>query len=70
MLLSKTKNLKIDYDWCFEYVNFNKLTFDEVNFKIFYFDVSKGEETLNNEILATQKEIREKELRRAFRFAH
>lgn len=58
----KIENLKIDYDWCFEYVNFNKLTFDEVNFKIFYFDVSKEEETLNNEILATQKEIREKEL--------
>lgn len=58
----KIENLKIDYDWCFEYVNFNKLTFDEVNYKIFYFDVSKEEETLNNEILATQKEIREKEL--------
>lgn len=56
------ENLKIDYDWCFEYVNFNKLTFDEVNYKIFYFDVSKEEETLNNEILATQKEIKEKEL--------
>lgn len=62
MLLSKIENLKIDYDWCFEYVNFNKLTFDEVNYKIFYFDVSKEEETLNNEILATQKEIKEKEL--------
>ena len=58
----KIENLKIDYDWCFEYVNFNKLTFDEVNYKIFYFDVIKEEETLNNEILATQKEIREKEL--------
>lgn len=58
----KIENLKIDYDWCFEYVNFNKLTFDEVNYKIFYFDVSKEEETLNNEILATQKEIKEKEL--------
>lgn len=59
----KIENLKIDYDWCFEYVNFNKLTFDEVNYKIFYFDVSKEEETLNNEILATQKEIREKEIK-------
>ncbi|RVU90208.1 hypothetical protein EH230_04455 [Flavobacterium columnare] len=58
----KIENLKIDYDWCFEYVNFNKLTFDEVNYKIFYYDVIKEEETLNNEILATQKEIREKEL--------
>ncbi len=58
----KIENLKITYDWCFEYVNFNKLTFDEVNFKIFYFDVNKEEEILNNEILATQKEIREKEL--------
>ena len=58
----KIENLKIDYDWCFEYVNFNKLTFDEVNYKVFYFDVSKEEETLNNEILSTQKEIRENEL--------
>lgn len=58
----KIENLKIDYDWCFEYVNFSKLTFDEVNYKIFYFDVNKEEETLNNEILATQKEIKEKEL--------
>ena len=58
----KIEKLKIDYDWCFEYVNFNKLTFDDVNYKIFYFDVSKEEETLNNEILATQKEITEKEL--------
>jgi hypothetical protein len=58
----KIENLKIDYDWCFEYVNFNKLTFDGVNYKIFYFDVIKEEETLNNEILATQKEVREKEL--------
>ena len=58
----KIENLKIDYDWCFEYVNFNKLTFDEVNYKIFYFDVSKEEETLYNEILATQKEIIKKEL--------
>lgn len=58
----KIENLKIDYDWCFKYVNFNQLTFDEVTFKVFYFDVSKEEETLNNEILATQKEIREKEL--------
>jgi len=58
----KIENLKINYDWCFEYVNFNQLTFDEINYKIFYFDVSKEEETLNNEILATQNEIREKEL--------
>lgn len=58
----KIHNLKIDYDWCFEYINFNKLTFDEVNYKIFYFDVNKEEEALNNEILATQKEIKEKEL--------
>ena len=58
----KIHNLKIDYDWCFEYVNFNQLTFDEVNYKIFYFDVNKEEEALNIEILATQKEIREKEL--------
>ena len=58
----KIENLKIDYDWCFKYVNFTQLTFDEVTFKVFYFDVSKEEETLNNEILATQKEIREKEL--------
>lgn len=58
----KSVNLKIEYDWCFEYVNFNKLTFDEVNYKVFYFDVRKEEEALNNEILATQKGIREKEL--------
>jgi competence CoiA-like predicted nuclease len=58
----KIENLKIDYDWCFEYVNFNHLTFDEINYKIFYFDVSKEEQKLNNEILATQKEIRGKEL--------
>lgn len=58
----KIENLKIEYDWCFEYVNFKKLTFDKVNYKIFYFDVSKEEETLNNEILAAQKEIIEKKL--------
>jgi Family of unknown function (DUF6035) len=56
------ENLKIHYNWEFEYVCFNQLTFDEVNYKIFYFDVSKEEEKLNSEILATQNEIREKEL--------
>ncbi|AWM14649.1 hypothetical protein DI487_12815 [Flavobacterium sediminis] len=59
----KIVNLKIDYDWCFEYVSFDKLIFNEVDYKIFYFDVKKAEEILNNEILATQKEIREKELK-------
>lgn len=46
----KIENLKIDYDWCFEYVNFNKLTFDEVNYKIFYFDVEKVEKEIFDEI--------------------
>lgn len=55
------ENLKIKYDWGFEYVCFNQLTFDEVNYKIFYFDVSKEGEKLNNEILATEKELRDKE---------
>lgn len=55
------ENLKIKYDWGFEYICFNQLTFDEFNYKIFYFDVSKEEEKLNNEILATEKELREKE---------
>lgn len=58
----KILNLKINYDWCFEYVNFNNLTFDEVNYKIFYFDVSKEEELLNNEISQSLNEIRNKEL--------
>ncbi|WP_026714460.1 DUF6035 family protein [Flavobacterium daejeonense] len=57
------ENLKIKYDWGFEYVCFNQLTFDEINYKFFYFDVTKEEEKLNNEISATEKELREKELK-------
>ncbi len=56
------QDLKIHYNWEYEYVCFNQLTFDEVNYKIFYFDVGKEEETLNDEILATKKELREKKL--------
>lgn len=55
------ENLKIKYYWGFEYICFNQLTFDEVNYKIFYFDVNKEEEKVYNEILATEKELREKE---------
>jgi len=56
------ENLKIHYNWEFEYVCFNQLTFDEVNNKIFYFDVSTEEEKLNNEIFTSEKELREKEV--------
>jgi hypothetical protein len=52
------QDLKIHYNWEYEYVCFNQLTFEEVNYKIFYFDVGKEEETLNDEILATEKELR------------
>lgn len=55
------ENLKINYKWEFEYVCFNHLTFDEENYKTFYFDVNKEEERLNNEILATKKELKENE---------
>lgn len=55
------ENLKINYNWEFEYVCFNHLTFDEENYKIFYFDVNKEEERLNEEIFAIEKELREKE---------
>jgi hypothetical protein len=51
------ENLKINYNWEFEYVCFKHLTFDEENYKIFYFDVNKEEERLNDEILVTEKEL-------------
>lgn len=55
------ENLKINYNWECKYVCFEQLTFGEENYKIFYFDVNKEEKRLNDEILATEKELREKE---------
>jgi hypothetical protein len=37
------ENLRIIYNWEFEYVRFNQLTFNEINFKIYFFDVDKLE---------------------------
>jgi hypothetical protein len=55
------KNLKIHYNWESKYVCFEQLTFDEVNFKVFYFDVNKEEEILKEQILTIEKELREKD---------
>lgn len=57
------ENLKIKYNWECEYVCFNQLTFDEVNYKIFYFDVEleekkviiELEEKVNEEIIQKKK---------------
>lgn len=56
------ENLKINYNWECKYVCFEQLTFDEVNFKVFYFDVDKEEKILNEQILKIEKELREKKI--------
>jgi hypothetical protein len=44
------ENLRIHYNWEFEYVSFNQLTFDKVNYKIFYFDVELEENRITIEL--------------------
>ncbi|WP_297867984.1 DUF6035 family protein [uncultured Flavobacterium sp.] len=56
------ENLKINYNWECKYVCFEQLTFDEVNFKVFYFDVEKEERILKEQILTIEKELREKKI--------
>lgn len=58
------ENLKINYNWECKYVCFEQLTFDEVNFKVFYFDVDKEERILKEQILAVEKELGEKDIAR------
>jgi len=55
------ENLKIHYNWESVYVCFKQLTFDEVNLKVFYFDVNKEENRLKEEIFEAEKELREKQ---------
>lgn len=57
------KNLKIEYNWESKYISFNQLTFDDINFKVFYFNVDKEEEILKEHILVVEKEIEEKEIK-------
>jgi len=56
------ENLKINYNWECKYVCFEQLTFDEVNYKIFYFDVNEKESILREQILTIEKDLREKEI--------
>ena len=56
------ENLKINYNWECKYVCFEQVTFDEVNFKVFYFDVEKEERILKEQILIIEKELREKKI--------
>lgn len=56
------ENSKIHYNWESEYVCFNQLTFDEINFKVFYFDVDKEEASLKIKVLEIEKELEKKEL--------
>ncbi len=56
------ENLKICYNWEKKYVNFNELIFDDKNFKIFYFDVTRKEEILKSEITILENQVKEKEI--------
>lgn len=56
------ENLKIKYNWECKYVSFEQLTFGEINYKIFYYDVDKEECVLREQILTIEKELREKEI--------
>lgn len=58
------EDLKIHYNWKSEYVCFKQLIFDEVNFKVFYFDVDKEETSLKIKVLEIEKELEKKELER------
>lgn len=50
------ENLKINYNWEFEYVCFNNLTFNEENYKIFFFDVELEEKKITIELKRTLNE--------------
>ena len=60
-------NLKIHYNWDFRYVCFEQLTFDEVNLKVFYFDVNKEERRLGEELLMIENDLKEKELAKQYK---
>ncbi|KIX22078.1 hypothetical protein SY27_05270 [Flavobacterium sp. 316] len=56
------ENLKIHYNWECKYVCFEQLIFDEVNFKVFYFDVDKEERILKEQIFTIEKDLKLKEI--------
>ncbi|MFB9108158.1 DUF6035 family protein [Flavobacterium gyeonganense] len=52
------EDLKIKYNWESEYVCFNQLIFDDLNYKIFYFDVELEENKITIELQKIEEEQR------------
>jgi Family of unknown function (DUF6035) len=59
------EDLEITYSWESEYVCFDQLTFDNNDYKIFFFDVEKAEKESISEIIAEKKKIEERPLSRS-----